>query len=159
MIHMWSRKKEKRTAAEQINGHGSQNKHSEWGPAPGGACAHTMRGLNYGGEIEASLRLRGPARTVVASLRVIREVPMRARVGSCRGGGTSGKDYLLLIARPFLASYWCERRGRCLEARRGTATRDSRPRSIVHRGILGSSMHLNPQRHELPPRRKAKKSK
>jgi hypothetical protein len=113
--------------------------------------------LNYGGEIEASLHLRGPAGTV-APLRVTREVPMRARVRSCRGGGTSGKGYLLLIARPSLASCWCERRGRCLEARRGTAARDSHPRSIVHRGILGSSTHLEPRGMSFPRERQKSKN-
>ena len=101
--------------------------------------------------------LQGHNARTVAPLRVTPEVPMRARVCSCRGGGTLGKDYLLLIARPSLASCRCKRRGRCLEASRGTAARDSRPRSIIHRGIFGSSTHLSLRNH--PPARGKKQER
>jgi hypothetical protein len=82
---------------------------------------------------------------------------MRARVRSRTGGGASGKHYLLLIGKSSLASCWCEHRGKCLEARLGTATRESDPRCIVHRWIPVSNTHLEMcHSHELPARPLAK---
>ncbi len=76
---------------------------------------------------------------------------MRARVRSRLGVGVSGKYYFLLIARPSLASCWCEHRGKCREARRGTATRESHPRLIVDRGPPVSNMHLRVSHSYEPP--------
>ena len=126
------------------------NKRLEWGTHTTNNAETTGLSYDAGSKIESSLRPRGTVEAVDPP-RVSREVLMRARVRSYIGGGTSRKYYLLLVGGSSLASCWCEHRGKCPEARRGTATRESHPRSIVHRKILESNMRLEmSHNHELP---------